>query len=54
MQNKNEYKPGEIAQENLTLNVVDEQGEKVSEINVPKGNTIPPTREENAEKYEKA
>lgn len=54
MPNKNEYKPGEVAQENLTLNVVDAQGEKVSEINVPKGQRIPPSREENAEKYEKA
>lgn len=53
MPNENEYKPGEVAQEDLDLNVVSSEGEKLSQINVQKGQKIPPTREENAEKYEK-
>ncbi len=50
---ENEYKPGEVAQKDLTLNVVDSEGKNLGQIEVPKGHTIPPTREKGGEKYEK-
>lgn len=46
------YKPGEEADKDLKLAVKDADGNTLSEIEVKKGNRIPPTRVEGAESYE--
>ena len=45
------YKPGNQANQDLTLYVKDAQGNTLSEIKVPAGHRIPPTRIEEAESY---
>ncbi|HOK82278.1 MAG: hypothetical protein GX095_00585 [Clostridiales bacterium] len=45
------YKPGEQADKDLTLYVKDANGNTLSEINVPAGHRIPPTRIEEANSY---
>lgn len=42
MSENKEYKPGQIADQNLSLNVLDHSGEIMGKINVEKGATIPP------------
>ena len=51
MSRQKKYKPGEEAEQDLTLYVKDADGNTLSEINVPKGHRIPPTREKEAEYY---
>ena len=51
MTNKKQWKPGEEADSDLTLYAIDEQGNHLGEINVPKGNRVPPTRFEDAVAY---
>lgn len=51
MSKQQQYKPGEEAESDLTLYVKDADGNTLSEINVPKGHRIPPTREKSAEYY---
>ena len=53
MSSKNSYKPGQEATEDLTLLVKDAKGKTLSEIHVPVGNRIPPTRIKGAESYVK-
>lgn len=48
---KKRWKPGEEATKNLELYVVDDKGNHLGEISVPKGNRVPPTRIENAQGY---
>lgn len=48
---KQSYKPGQEAQSDLTLYVKDSKGKTLSEINVPAGNRVPPTRIKEAESY---
>lgn len=48
---KQQWKPGEEADKDLELYVVDSKGNQLGEISVTKGNRIPPTRIENAEAY---
>lgn len=50
MANKN-WKPGEQADRDLDLFVVDSSGKHIGEISVPKGSRIPPTRADGAESY---
>jgi hypothetical protein len=50
MSNKT-YKPGQEAESNLTLLVKDNKGKVLSEINVPAGSRIPPTRIKGANSY---
>jgi len=51
MPSKKQWKPGEEADTDLKLFVVDNQGNHLGEISVPKGNRIPPTRFEDAVGY---
>ena len=51
MPNKRQWKPGEDAEYDLELYVVDAQGNHLGEISVAKGNRVPPTRIMNAEGY---
>lgn len=44
MSENKEYKPGQIADQNLSLNVLDHSGKKMGAINVKEGETIPPYR----------
>ena len=46
-----QWKPGEEADRDLHLYVIDSQGDHLGEINVTKGNRVPPTRIEGAEGY---
>ncbi len=46
MSENKKYKPGQIADQNLSLNVVGNSGEKIGEINVKEEETIPPYRSE--------
>ena len=48
---KKSWRPGEEADYDLELYVVDGKGNHLGEISVPKGNRIPPTRIEDAEGY---
>jgi len=45
------YKPGEEVQSDVTLYVKDADGNTLSEIKVPAGHRIPPTRIKDAESY---
>jgi len=45
------FKPGQEAERDLTLLVKDEKGKTLSEISVPAGNRIPPTRIKGANSY---
>jgi len=49
--NKRQWKPGEDADRDLELYVIDSQGNHLGEISVPKGNRVPPTRILDAEGY---
>ena len=49
--NKKHWKPGEDADKDLDLYVIDSQGNHLGEISVPQGNRVPPTRIENADGY---
>jgi len=49
--NKRQWKPGEEADHDLDLYVIDSQGNHLDEISVPKGNRVPPTRVSGAEGY---
>jgi len=49
--NKRRWRPGEDAETDLELYVIDGDGNHLGEISVPKGNRVPPTRIENAEGY---
>lgn len=52
-ENKN-YKPGQIADQNLTLGVIGNSGQEIGTINVKEGETIPPYRsEEGVSQYRK-
>ena len=51
MSSKRQWRPGEEAEYDLELYVVDGKGNQLGEISVPKGNRIPPTRIEDAEGY---
>lgn len=51
MANKTTYRPGNQAETDLTLYVKDANGNTLSEIKVPAGHRIPPTRIEEAESY---
>ena len=51
MPNKRHWKPGEDAEYDLELYVIDGQGNHLGEISVAKGNRVPPTRILNAEGY---
>lgn len=51
MANKQTYRPGNQADHDLTLYVKDADGNTLSEIKVPAGHRIPPTRIEEAESY---
>ncbi len=44
-ENKN-YKPGQTANQNLKLGVIDNSGQEIGTINVKEGETIPPYRSE--------
>jgi len=41
---KRHWKPGEDAEYDLELYVIDDQGNHLGEISVPSGNRVPPTR----------
>lgn len=45
------FKPGEQVSKNTKLYVKDEYGNTIGELNVPAGNRVPPTRNEDAEYY---
>ncbi len=45
------YKPGEEVQNDVTLYVKDSEGNTLSEIKVPAGHRVPPTRIKDAESY---
>lgn len=45
------YKPGDNADSDLTLYVKDANGKTLSEIKVPAGHRVPPTRIKEAESY---
>lgn len=45
------YKPGQDADSDLTLYVKDADGNTLSEIKVPAGHRVPPTRIKGAESY---
>ena len=49
--NKRQWKPGEEAEHDLDLYVIDGNGNHLGEISVSKGHRIPPTRIEEAEGY---
>lgn len=40
------YKPGQVAEEDLTLSVIGKSGEEIGTINVKSGERIPPYRSE--------
>ncbi len=40
------YKPGQVADEDLTLSVIGSSGEEIGTINVKSGERIPPYRSE--------
>ena len=48
---KKQWKPGEEADKDLQLYVVDGKGKHLGEISVSKGNRVPPTRIESAQGY---
>lgn len=50
MANK-QWKPGEEADKDLELYVLDSDGNQIGEISVTEGNRVPPTRLENAVGY---
>jgi hypothetical protein len=45
------YKPGEEVDKDITLYVKDADGNTLSEIQVPAGHRVPPTRIKEAESY---
>ncbi len=49
--NKRKWKPGEEADKDLQLYVIDGSGNHLGEVSVSKGNRVPPTRIVNAEGY---
>jgi len=49
--NKKTWKPGDVADSNLDLYVVDGSGKHLGEISVSKGQRVPPTRIANAQGY---
>jgi len=49
--NKRQWKPGEDADKDLELYVIDSEGNHLGEISVSRGHRVPPTRIENAEGY---
>ena len=51
MTNKRQWKPGEEADRDLDLYVVDGNGNHVGEITVSRGHRVPPTRISGAEGY---
>jgi hypothetical protein len=51
MSDNTNYKPGDQAEKDLTLYVKDAQGNTLSEIKVPAGHRVPPTRIKDAESY---
>lgn len=51
MSSKKQWRPGEEADSDLQLYVVDSKGNHLGEISVPKGNRVPPTRFEDAVGY---
>lgn len=46
------YLPGQVADRDLMLNVIDERGHIVNEINVKAGQRVPPTKDRNAVSYQ--
>lgn len=48
---KQSYRPGSNAATDLTLYVKDANGNTLSEIKVPAGHRVPPTRIKEAESY---
>jgi hypothetical protein len=53
MSSKNSFKPGQEADTDLTLLVKNASGKTLSEISVPAGHRIPPTRIKGATSYSK-
>ncbi len=54
MSENQNYKPGQIADQNLTLGVISNSGQEIGTINVKEGETIPPYRsEEGVSEYRK-
>jgi len=51
MATKKKWKPGEIADSDLQLFVVDNSGKHLGEISVSKGNRVPPTSIKGATGY---
>lgn len=51
MANNRTYKPGEEVDSDTTLYVKDAAGKTLSEIKVPAGHRVPPTRIKDAESY---
>lgn len=51
MSNQQTYKPGEEVDSDVTLYVKDADGNTLSEIKVPAGHRVPPTRIKDAESY---
>ena len=47
----NQYKPGEEVENDVTLYVKDSDGNTISEIKVPAGHRVPPTRNKDADSY---
>jgi len=45
------YKPGDSAEKDVTLYVKDSKGKTLSQIQVPKGHRVPPTRIKGAAGY---
>lgn len=48
---KKQWKPGESADKDLELYVIDADGNQLGEISVPEGHRVPPTQLDGAEGY---